>query len=343
MPLTSYKNKVCLLLLFLAISSHVLADNTVESPFNKTQLESLASIGDRNAQFRLGLYYDSFASDKEAAKRSLYWYIEAARQGHTLAQYNLGVKFMLGEGVAKDPNKALSLWLQAANEGHVQAQFNVGRAYFLGVGLEKNHPKAEFWFKKAAEQGDPKATDILTRFGSEESGLQESSIQEFESEKKMNSGEKNVENATVKISKPSQETKNLERKLNKLESPIDVYTGPNAHNHFMYQLPNHKGLSIIDTRGQNWFKVSRSPSLPIWVHQNYVIQDAQDAQNGIIKDESVRARGLPGNVSGSILGFFQQGEKIVIHEKKENWYRVSATTNFNAWVKRSDWKLERNK
>jgi len=267
--------------------------------------------------------------------------LERLDKEHTLAQYNLGMKCMLRR-VSKDPNKALSLRLQTTNEGHEQAQFNIERAYFLGVGLKKNHHKVEFWFKKVAKQGGLKATDKLARFGLEKLGLQESLIEESNNEKKANSGEKIVENATVKISKPNQVIKSLERKLNKLESPIDVYTGPNAHNHFMYRLSNHKGLAIIDTRGQNWFKVSRSPNLPIWVHQNYVIQDVQNVQNGTIKDESIRARGLPGNVSGSILGFFQQGEKIVVHEKKENWFRVSATTNFNAWVKRSDWKLERH-
>lgn len=130
-----------------------------------TQWEGRASKGDREAQFRLGLYYGSQSSLKPNFKQSAYWYELASEQGHPIAQYNLGTQYITGEGVEKDTEKAMLLWLKAANSGHMHAQFNVGRAYFLGVGLDENHLKARYWFEKAALQNEPKSKDLLAQLG----------------------------------------------------------------------------------------------------------------------------------------------------------------------------------
>ena len=52
-----------------------------EKPLNDSVI-ALADMGDRDAQFRLGLYYDSIDSSKESNRRSMYWYVEAAKQGY---------------------------------------------------------------------------------------------------------------------------------------------------------------------------------------------------------------------------------------------------------------------
>ncbi len=298
----------------------------------------LASTGDREAQFRLGLYYDSIDPIPDNYQRSIYWYEAAASQGHTLAQYNLGVKFMTGEGVAKDQDKALSLWLQAANAGHMHAQFNVGRAYFLGVGLDENHRKAKFWFEKAAQQGDSKSLDLLAKLGWSQSAktLENQSISQ--NNQRLLSPATSVKESVVPAKKNV--VKKAEADIGKgpsSDAPIDIYTGPNSHNRLMTKVPNRQGLSVVAIRGNNWLKVSRKSGFPVWVHQDFVAFTNPAKTQGTITEEAVRARGLPKTVSGTIIGFFQKGESVSILEKKGEWYRVLASSNFSAWVKRKDW------
>jgi len=74
------------------------------------------------AQFYLGLcYYDlSDGSGKDSGK-AVYWYEQAAAQGHAGSQFKLGLMYMKGVGVPEDIKKAAQLIRQAANQGHEQA------------------------------------------------------------------------------------------------------------------------------------------------------------------------------------------------------------------------------
>jgi TPR repeat protein len=74
-----------------------------------------AKAGDADAQYELGTMYERGVSDEvEAAK----WYSKAAEQGHVDAQCNLGIAYVLGEGVER--NLVLSyMWLEIATmQGH---------------------------------------------------------------------------------------------------------------------------------------------------------------------------------------------------------------------------------
>jgi uncharacterized protein len=56
-----------------------------------------------------------------------------ADEGHVKAQYNLGVAYATGKGVAKDSAEALKWWRRAAKQGHVEAGRQIGL-------LEANRP-----------------------------------------------------------------------------------------------------------------------------------------------------------------------------------------------------------
>lgn len=102
-------------------------------------LEPLATRGDVQAQYYLGLSYEY---NPEAAK----WFRKAAEQGHAKAQYFLYSFYRDGIGVAQDPVQA-SHWLQkAAAGGDVSAQYSLG--------VETGDPR---WYRLAAAQGHDKA------------------------------------------------------------------------------------------------------------------------------------------------------------------------------------------
>ena len=88
-------------------------------------------------------------------------YLKAAEQGHTGAQYNLGVCYSNGDGVEKNCVEAMKWYRKAAEQGLAQAQYNFGVCYYHGDGVEKDLLEAVKWLRKAAEQGYEEAKTVL--------------------------------------------------------------------------------------------------------------------------------------------------------------------------------------
>ena len=78
---------------------------------------------------------------------------KAANQGHAGAQYNLGVMYEQGQGVAQNNVEAVRWYRKAADQGHAQAQFNLGCMYAEGQGVAQSDVEAVRWYRKAADQG----------------------------------------------------------------------------------------------------------------------------------------------------------------------------------------------
>lgn len=78
---------------------------------------------------------------------------KAADAGVPDAQYNLGVMYNEGRGVAPDPAQAAAWFIKAAEQGVLAANDNVGICYANGIGLPRDQAKAVWWFRRAAESG----------------------------------------------------------------------------------------------------------------------------------------------------------------------------------------------
>jgi hypothetical protein len=76
-----------------------------------------------------------------------------ARAGDPKAEYEIGLRYANGAGVAQDWEKAMSWFERAANRGIASAQWRLGLGYVRGIGLDRNNAKAVAWFKRAANQG----------------------------------------------------------------------------------------------------------------------------------------------------------------------------------------------
>ena len=61
-----------------------------------------------------------------------------AAQGDATAQYNLGLMYEFGQGVAQDYAEAVSWYRKAANQGYATAQNNLGTMYEHGQGVAQN-------------------------------------------------------------------------------------------------------------------------------------------------------------------------------------------------------------
>jgi len=116
-------------------------------------LKERAQQGNAEAQFNLGVCYangEGVAKDWDEAVK---WWRKAAEQGDADAQKNLGNSYYQGEGVAKDAVEAVKWYRKAAEQGNADAQKNLGNSYYQGEGVAKDAVEAVKWYHKAAEQG----------------------------------------------------------------------------------------------------------------------------------------------------------------------------------------------
>ncbi len=81
----------------------------------------------------------------------------AAAQNNTIAKYNIGVNYEIGEGVEKDYQQAYNWFLSAANDGYPIAQYAMGRLYENGIGTKMDDERAYNWFLLAANNNDKHA------------------------------------------------------------------------------------------------------------------------------------------------------------------------------------------
>jgi TPR repeat protein len=137
-------------LLLILVGGNALAQETLTEI---EQLRKSAEAGESAAQFDLGnryLYGDGVVADDFEAAR---WFREAAEQDNNNAQYNLGVMTMQGKGVITDLPQAIEWFLKAANQGDAPAQFTMATLYANGRGVPQDPLQAHMWFTLAASSG----------------------------------------------------------------------------------------------------------------------------------------------------------------------------------------------
>ncbi len=91
----------------------------------------------------------SAAAQQQDRTESLKWlklYREAADQGLSWAQYNLGRMYDEGEEVARDYPEALVWYGKAADQGDAYAQCGLGEMYAKGRGIAQDNVQAHKWF-----------------------------------------------------------------------------------------------------------------------------------------------------------------------------------------------------
>ena len=90
--------------------------------------------------------------------------IKEARIGDREAQYAVGLMYAQGEGVELNVEQALKWISAAAEKQHPGAQYLLANAYASGAGAPKSEQKALLWFLRAAEAGYDKAWLKLGKF-----------------------------------------------------------------------------------------------------------------------------------------------------------------------------------
>ena len=116
------------------------------------ELKAEAENGDAIAQYKLGFRYcvgQGLPKDfAEAAK----WLRKSAEQGVAVAQYDLALVYDKGDGMT-NYIEAAKWFRKAAEQGDAEAQADLGIYYLIGKGVDKDSREGVKWLRKAAEQG----------------------------------------------------------------------------------------------------------------------------------------------------------------------------------------------
>ena len=123
------------------------------------------------AQFDLGVMYASGRGVARDEAEAVKWYRMAAEQGHGSAQYNLGVMYTSARGVTRDDAEAAKWYRMAAEQGSDSAEYNLGLMYARGRGVPQDSAEVAKYCRIAAEQGDDTASRRLARMYAKGEGV----------------------------------------------------------------------------------------------------------------------------------------------------------------------------
>ena len=120
--------------------------------------ETRAGHGDAEAQFSLGVHFAG-AGAKQDYAQAAQWYLKAADQSHTMAQFNLAIMYAAGQGVPRDESISMGWMQKAANLGDAGAQYHIGMKHHRASldGLPEAAPESRIeaykWLQLASAQG----------------------------------------------------------------------------------------------------------------------------------------------------------------------------------------------
>lgn len=124
------------------------------------ELSSASEAGDATGQYYLGVLYSHGEAVARNYQTAALWYKKAATQGHSDAQFNLGLLYYGGSGkpglstsVARDPKTAARWFELAAEGGHPMAAYLLCQLVDDGRASERDLDRALTWCRAAADNG----------------------------------------------------------------------------------------------------------------------------------------------------------------------------------------------
>ena len=80
--------------------------------------------------------------------------MKRAEQGNASAQFNLALKYLMGEAIPLDYKEAFRWYRASAVQGNSSAQGSLGAMYRKGLGLPQDHIQAHMWYSLAVANSE---------------------------------------------------------------------------------------------------------------------------------------------------------------------------------------------
>jgi hypothetical protein len=115
----------------------------------------------------LVLCFPAVGQEKKSPSKNLNAITQKAEGGDPAAQYELGIMYLLGDGVSQEIKAAKTWIVKSAEQGYAQAQFKLG-IELCGRNLggsfwKRDVKKGAMWMRRVAEQGYADAQSKLAQ------------------------------------------------------------------------------------------------------------------------------------------------------------------------------------
>ena len=120
-----------------------------------------AEAGNAQAQFLLGLKYETGTDVERDLAQAANWFEKSARQGNLEAQFKYAALLEGGRGRVADPVAAAQWYDRAARKGFAPAQYNLGVMQVNAASTDAERIDGLAWLMKARDQGMVPATEFL--------------------------------------------------------------------------------------------------------------------------------------------------------------------------------------
>lgn len=120
------------------------------------EMEELLSNAERGVaedQYQLGLRYEKGIGIAQSYSEAARWYQLSAMQGYREGLYKLCEMSEEGHGLPQDYQEALRWCGLAADQGHGRAMFMIGRLYHMAHGMPQDFVRAHMWYNLATANG----------------------------------------------------------------------------------------------------------------------------------------------------------------------------------------------
>lgn len=120
-----------------------------------------AELGDAEAQYQIGLWYEKGYRRKKNIEKAIKWYKKSIEQGYHKAAVCLG-KFYLESKETENAIRYFEIALElipAEYENHFTELLTLGFIYDKGLGIKKDHEKARYYYSEAAKISTPYCFD----------------------------------------------------------------------------------------------------------------------------------------------------------------------------------------
>jgi len=317
----------------------------------------LADQGNANAQYAMGIMHLKKEAQNARDQTAFRYLIEAAKNRHVAAMFNLGVAYWEGRGTRRQPEKAANWWELAAEQQDAGAQYNLGLAYYLGEGRKQDATKAKYWLEQAMQNGHPQAKPLLDKIASIAKPAK-STARTVDKQAAKPAGSTKTANAARPAS-PAPATKNntvtapkqtaqaetksdrtkaakAGTKANKSASTLAIQSAlkaaPNEAAATIITLQAGTGFKLIK-RGKSWSKIQLGQPFPVWVHET-LLTDLGNGK-GEIKGNNVNIRPAPSTdkTRSPALGQLNKGDVVTIRSRRAPWVEILSARPFPGWVR----------
>jgi SH3-like domain-containing protein len=297
----------------------------------------LATEGNADAQYALGVAYFKGEGVSRDLNDSMKWFEQAANSGNVQAMFNLGAAYWEGNGTRQSYAEAVEWWEKSAAAGQPAAQYNLGLAYYLGKGAEQDLDQALKWIRKAADNEHGGAQTVLEVIEKEtiQNETRETETAQFQETDNQIESQQTPAPEQVGFTESQQTPAPEQVGSTEFQSAVvaghggQAYPSQDKKEVVLANLAGGTPIKILALKG-DWAKINVPGVAIVWVYGKYVIN-----QNGAarIRGTRVRARSLPSTGEDSVvLGIFKSNESVVLLTEREQWKQVIAPSRMALWM-----------